>query len=136
MLTFSHPLAELAATNGLCEQRLLPLLYKFAGTSVIHDKSEYSSPDVYYDIISKSNHFIYRTIPILNIMKPFNPSEELIYKVIEIVFFEKEENADYSFVEPVELRESLVELLADKEQQKREYIKEIVKSFKSQFKII
>ncbi len=136
MLTFSHPLAELAAIHGLYEPYLFPLLYKFAGTSVIHDKSEYSSPDVYYEIISKANDFIYRTITILTIMKPFNPSEELIYKVIEIVFFKKEENADYSFVEPLELRESLVEFLADKEQQKREYTKEIVKSFKSQFKII
>jgi len=132
MLTFSHPLAELAAINGLCEQHLFPLLYKFAGTSVIHDKSEYSSPDMYDKIIYKTNNFIYRTIPILNIMKPFNPSKELIYKVIEIVFFEKEENADYSFVEPLELRESLVEFLADKEQQKREYNKALVGSFMKQ----
>lgn len=113
MLTFSHPLAELAAINGLYEPHLFPLLYKYAGTYVIHDKSEYSDTTTYYDIINKVNDFVYHTIPILSIMKPFNPSEELTYQVVEQFFFNRNET-NYSYVEPIELREKLVEFFLDK----------------------
>lgn len=113
MLTFTHPLAQLAAINGLYKPHLLPLLYKYAGTHVIHHKSEYSDPNRYNEIINKVNDFVYYTNLVLSITSPFNPSNELDSQVISCLLFEKE-TVDYSFVEPVELRERLVELLSDK----------------------
>lgn len=92
-LKFSHPLAELCAINGFYEQYLFPLLYNYAGTHVIHDKSEYSDPNRYNEILNKMDQFIFNTIPLLSIIKPHNPSKELIYDVIKCRFFG---NGDYS----------------------------------------
>ena len=104
-LKFSHPLAELCAINGFYEQYLFPLLYNYVGTHVIHDKSEYSDPNRYNEILNKMYQFIFNTIPILSIIKPHNPSKELIYDVIKCRFFG---NGDYSFVTQTALREELV----------------------------
>ena len=131
MLTFSHPLAELAAIKGLYEPHLFPLLYKHAGTHVIHDKSDYSDVNKYYEIINKVLDFVYHTIPILSIMKPFNPSDELTYKVVKQFFFNRNET-NYSYVEPVELREKLVEFFADKKRINDAYFKAQIGSFMKQ----
>lgn len=98
-LNFSHPLTELCIMQGFYEEELFPLVYKYAGTHVIHNRSEYSDPNIYDEILNKVDDFIFNTNQLLSAMKQHNLSKELIYKVVENWFFGDT---------PTELREKFV----------------------------
>ena len=125
-LKFTHPLAELCALKGFCQRELYPLLYNYVGTHVIHDKSEYSDPNRYDEIRTKVDEFIFNTIPLLSILKPHYPSNELIYDVVKCRFFG---NGDYSFVTPTELREELESFITNTKRVNDEYHKAAIASY-------
>ncbi len=112
ILKFSHPLAELSAIREFNETQLYPLLYRYVGTHIIHDRTEYSDPHRYDEIIEKTNRFIFHTKPLLYIISQFNPSDELIYEIVNNYFFNSSDKS-YSFVEPTELRHNIIDFILD-----------------------
>lgn len=117
ILKFSHPLAELCAIREFYETKLYPLLYRYVGTHVIHDRTEYSEPHRYDEIIEKTNKFIFHTKSLLSIMEPFNPSDKMIYEIVNNYFFNSSDKS-YSFVLPTELRHNIITYISDEKRVK------------------
>ena len=128
ILKFSHPLSELCAMKEFYETTLYPLLYRYVGTHVIHDKTEYYDPQRYNEIKEKTDWFIFHTKPLLSIISPFNSSDELIYEIINNYFF-NEFDKSYSFIEPTELRQNIIDFILDEKRVNNEYNKALFKNY-------
>ena len=97
------------------------------GTHVIHDRTEYSEPHKYDEIIEKTNKFIFHTKPLLSIMEPFNPSDKMIYEIVNNYFFNSSDKS-YSFVLPTELRHNIITYISDEKCVNNEYNKALFKN--------
>ncbi len=129
-LTFTHPLSMLLAMKGMKESYLYSLAYKYVGTHQIHDKSEYSDTNRHSEILNKTDDFAYTVLSILKILNKYNTSEDMNYKVLDQHYFNSSNDPAYSFVEPAELREELVDFFSDPEKMKNEFFKAVVANYK------